>query len=241
MNTIMNNLKKNYIRFSELVKSHTAPADTLALDELVHPSLEGNTEEFFFIQIGANDGAYRDPIHKYVKKYKWPGILVEPVPAYFKALRQNYVGNDQLIFENAAIGDIDGSRKLYRVNDQAKLIARWYRGIASFNKAHLIRHRFAFANIEKNIIEEDVKCLTLASLMKKHKVKKVDLLVMDVEGYEFNIIQQIQALSVKPLVIIFEHRHMPFQQLEVCDGSLKQLGYEVTYSIDDGIAILNKC
>jgi hypothetical protein len=33
-----------------------------------------------FIQIGANDGIKNDPVHAFIKKYYWTGILVEPIP-----------------------------------------------------------------------------------------------------------------------------------------------------------------
>src|ERR1700681_618887 len=57
--------------------------------------------KILFVQIGANDGIKNDPIHVYVRKYHWNGLLVEPMPDFFNTLRINYMGEDQLWFENA--------------------------------------------------------------------------------------------------------------------------------------------
>ena len=47
-------------------------------------------KDFFFVQIGANDGFKADPIYLYVRKYGWKGILVEPVSYIFEKLKENY-------------------------------------------------------------------------------------------------------------------------------------------------------
>ena len=37
-----------------------------------------STNDVFFIQIGAFDGIHDDPLFKLVRRFGWPGILVEP-------------------------------------------------------------------------------------------------------------------------------------------------------------------
>ena len=46
--------------------------------------------DFFFIQVGSSDGITNDPIHDYIVKYKWKGILVEPVEYLFNRLLRTY-------------------------------------------------------------------------------------------------------------------------------------------------------
>lgn len=48
------------------------------------------TDDFFFIQIGSNDGILHDQIHNYVMKYNWSGVLIEPVKYIFNSLVKNY-------------------------------------------------------------------------------------------------------------------------------------------------------
>ena len=54
-----------------------------------------------FIQVGANDGRYGDPLRKYIMKHPWHGILIEPQPDIYAKLCENYASvRDRLIFEN---------------------------------------------------------------------------------------------------------------------------------------------
>ena len=39
-----------------------------------------------FIQVGANDGVYGDPLRSYVRRFGWKGILVEPQQDVFERL-----------------------------------------------------------------------------------------------------------------------------------------------------------
>ncbi|HET6992529.1 MAG TPA: hypothetical protein VFJ43_14445, partial [Bacteroidia bacterium] len=57
-----------------------------------------------FVQIGSNDGKKNDPLHSYIRKNGWKGILVEPDPANFKKLVSYYSQVNGLIFENLGIG-----------------------------------------------------------------------------------------------------------------------------------------
>ena len=70
---------------------------------------------FFFIQIGANDGVMSDPLNKFVRKFKWKGILIEPQKKEFIKLKKNYNDCDGLIFENLAISDKEGNIDLYKL------------------------------------------------------------------------------------------------------------------------------
>src|SRR5688500_19325979 len=71
--------------------------------------------DFFFVQIGSNDGKTGDPLYEYIKECKWKGILVEPVPYLFEKLKQTYRGFEGLLFENSAIDTKDGYRTFYRI------------------------------------------------------------------------------------------------------------------------------
>jgi len=45
---------------------------------------------FFFVQIGANDGVFCDPIRNFVTRNRVAGIVVEPLKDYFRKLSENY-------------------------------------------------------------------------------------------------------------------------------------------------------
>ena len=65
--------------------------------------------EFYFsknkinniVQIGANDGLSFDELNYFIKKYKTKSLLVEPILENFKKLKQNYIDNEFVTFENS--------------------------------------------------------------------------------------------------------------------------------------------
>lgn len=195
---------------------------------------------FTFIQIGANDGQFRDPISAFIKEYNWTGVLVEPIRGYFLQLEKNYDGCPNVVFENVAIADYNGQFKMYRVKDNVPFIARWYKGISSYNRAHLLKHRKSFKSINKNIVEEKVQCLTLTELARKHKIKRLNLLILDVEGYEYHIIKQVPRLSFRPEIIYYEHRHLDHESKAKCHNLLCSLGYHISYRYENAIAHIGK-
>lgn len=57
-----------------------------------------------FVQVGANDGVFVDPLRQYILTRGWSGILVEPQADVFERLKENYADcADRLIFENVAV------------------------------------------------------------------------------------------------------------------------------------------
>src|ERR1700760_2430287 len=56
--------------------------------------------DFYFIQIGGNDGKSNDPIHDLAVGLQLSGVIVEPLPSAFAALQANYAGSHRLRFEN---------------------------------------------------------------------------------------------------------------------------------------------
>src|SRR5271157_3744519 len=96
-------------------REHRLPSRIDVLD-LVLYRVASSVPDFFFVQIGANDGVCCDPIREYVIKSHWRGLLVEPVPFLFRRLVENYRDEPQLIFENVAVAPHDGAMTLYTVN-----------------------------------------------------------------------------------------------------------------------------
>ena len=69
-----------------------------SFNELARAYAKG-IEDFFFIQVGANDGRNGDPIFSLVTELGWKGILLEPQKLVFENLLRNYAGYDNLFFE----------------------------------------------------------------------------------------------------------------------------------------------
>ena len=185
-----------------------------------------NNKNFFFIQIGAYDGITGDPIYKLARKYQWRGILVEPQKDQFKKLKRNYLNQIGLKFENLAIAKKNEIKIFYGVR-ATRYDNNSHGQLNSFNRNVILKHSHMVANLEKRITENKVRCLSYASLLKKHKVKKIDLLQIDTEGFDFEIIKQINFKKLRPKMIFFEYKHLSEKDKKKCKKILEQEGYKL--------------
>ncbi len=210
--------KKNYleIEFDKMIKDYSA-----------------KNKDVFFIQIGANDGMKFDPTYLYVKKYGWKGILVEPVGYVFDKLKNNYKNVKGLVFEDAAIGDKDGFKNFYLLKkSEGENLPLWYDEIGSFSKEHVLKHGDRIKDIDKRLMTQKIKVLTLKSLLEKYKVSKIDFLQIDTEGYDQYILKQIPFNKIKPSMIVYEDRHLSREEKEHCQKLLIENGYTIIRGLD---------
>ena len=187
-----------------------------------------------FIEIGANDGISWDPLFKFIKKYKWEGILVEPHPTYYRELVENYkaINPGKIHFENIAISDENGKKELYYFSNINKSDPDYLflKCLSSFNKGHLLKHCNDYPELE--IKSVTVNCTTLNQLIEKYKFRAFDLLLIDAEGVDFEIIQSIDFELIKPRIIFFEHFHFNSDMKKQIDQLLKKHLYKM---IEDGL------
>ncbi|PRX54373.1 FkbM family methyltransferase [Flagellimonas meridianipacifica] len=207
--------------------------------------------EFYFLQIGGNDGFVNDPIFKLVKRLSWKGIIVEPQKEVFtKKLSKTYRFEKNTILENIAIAEKTGVKQLYKLGFTN---SRWATGLATFNCDTLqyqIDRNYVSdmarkegiplpENKDDYIVTEEVNCSTIHDLLAKHHVKKLDLLQIDTEGFDYEIIKNIDFSSVKPAMISFENDHLSESDIMECEELLTSNGYSVEHIGVDSIALLD--
>lgn len=157
------------------------------------------------VQIGSNDGKRFDIINGFVKKFSPKSILVEPIKKDFEDLKDNYKDYQNVFFENSAISVNDTIQYLYRVDDaKYKFYDEHIKGIASFEIKHLIKHGVS----KSHIIKEHINSITIKDLLGKYSIDKLDLLVVDAEGYDGDIIIDFLSNSSLRPTIIFEYIHI---------------------------------
>lgn len=161
-----------------------------------------HTEDFQFLQIGANDGVSFDPIYEFVTTNHVSGVVVEPLKDMFASLCYHYRNQPQIKPVNIAIHQHEKEITLYRTDPGASAeLPNWTQGIASINSDH---HKKS-STPSKYIVEEKVKCLTLDELLEQYNINSLTLLQIDTEGYDYEIIKGINFNRIKPTVIHFEH------------------------------------
>jgi FkbM family methyltransferase len=196
------------------------------------------TDNFFFIQIGANDGITHDDIYTFVTRNKVRGIVIEPLPDFFEKLVDNYKKHPQIKKINVAIHHENKKLELYRVNSKISELPKWSQGIASFDKEHHLKCGIP----SKYIICEEVDCMSFDELIVQNNISYIDLLQIDTEGYDYQIIKMINFNQIKPCIIRFEHlvQHgfMSKNVLRECLTHLYDNGYFISMEKNDAIAYL---
>jgi FkbM family methyltransferase len=196
-----------------------------------------NNSDVFFIQIGSNNGINNDPLRKFITSYSLKGILIEPVKYIFDELRQNYAGNKNLIFENIAVAESDGVRPFYRLKKiDGRTLPIWYDQLGSFLLDVILKHKEEIPDIEEHIIKEEINCLTFQSLISKHNIKKVDIIHIDTEGFDFEIIKLIDFSLIKPSILIYEHKHLSTEDIYKSTQLLNEVGYSIIEDGSDSLA-----
>jgi FkbM family methyltransferase len=190
-------------------------------------------EDFFVLQIGACDGVTYDPIHNWIKKCGWHGILVEPQKEMFEKLKENYANNHNLVFENLAIAEDDQDRILYTIRGE-NINEEWQYAVGS------LVPDFYGNNGQKKLKTEMVHCTTFDALLDRHQVSRIDLLQMDVDGYDLELIRLFDFERMKPQLLRYEHLHLKPSEKLVCKKQLAQLGYKTMEMEWDTGAVLQQ-
>ncbi len=159
----------------------------------------------FVVQIGANDGERFDILNKFLKKYSPKAILVEPIIKNYEDLKVNYRGQNNIFFENSAISVNNEINFLFKVEEsKLELYDEHIKGISSFDKSHLLKHGVSRSHIKKEIVNS----ISFEELIRKYSINKLDLLMVDAEGYDGKIlIDFLSKNSLRPL-IVFEYLHI---------------------------------
>ncbi|MEM9264725.1 MAG: FkbM family methyltransferase [Cyanobacteria bacterium P01_F01_bin.13] len=201
-----------------------------------------DSSEFNFVQIGAHDGVWCDPINNYVKKYHWHGLLVEPQLNAFKKLVENYTDEPQLKFENALILNQDKENvSLYTVRHEEGNEALFKLAyMARLDRDSLVRElsNFGLKNADSLVEAIKVPALTIPTLLDKHNIRTLDLLVIDTEGYDFEILKMFDLSKIRPAIIQLEIVHLSAEDKDACFAYLASHGYRTATVVFDAIAYL---
>jgi FkbM family methyltransferase len=186
-----------------------------------------DTRPFSFLQVGANDGVTGDPLHEHVRLGGWHVILVEPQPTQFRRLVENYAGAQHLTFVNAAISDRAGQRQLYVIQDETGAPIETLGILASFREAPLLAfHRRMESHYPGSRVGSvEVECTTFADVLAD--TSYLDLLSIDVEGWDVALLQLFDFGRIRPPIVRFEHRHVAVGELDDAVELLAAHGYRM--------------
>jgi methyltransferase FkbM-like protein len=84
----------------------------------------------------------------------------------------------------------------------------WLDQIPSLDRATLQEGAEQFGKATHAVVEEEVPSLTVATLLRRHAINQLDLLVIDAEGWDWRILRQFDFGGLRPKLILYEHQHL---------------------------------
>ena len=183
-------------------------------------------KDIFVLQVGANDGISNDPIYPFVQRYKWKGLLLEPLPDVFKRLQQTYQSKEGVILCNAAMADRDGVMPFYRIAPEPD-VPDWCDRVGSFSRETVLSHKHRFPAIENYITEQPIDTYSFNTLVNSRGIDKIDVVMIDAEGYDHEILKQIDFERFRPKLVIYEQIHLSDTLKKASIELLNKAGYDV--------------
>ncbi len=214
-------MKIDIIAANYLMDDHTIMAGVVIrnFEDLIR-CWAPEVENFYFVQVGANNPRCGDPLYRFVRDMNWGGILIEPQKWVFEEqLLPAYLDCTGLFFENVAIAEEDGAGELFKLAISRQ---RWATGIASLSMGHITAHierGFVEQNIgnrradlpeskEDYVDVEQIRTMRFDSLLDKYHPAKIDLLQIDAEGHDYRLLQLFDFDRYRPGIVQWESLHM---------------------------------
>ena len=204
--------------------------------QLAIPRLLAEDKNFFFVQIGANNGVRSDSLRYFILKYHLKGLLVEPLTDMFKELKENYATENQIFFENVAIANADGEASIFRFRADAP-VPDYVHGMATFDRSKIRRMALKW-RLNRFVEEVRVRSVTFERLLNEHNIKAISLLQIDTEGFDLEVIKMALKSGVLPTLINYEFINLSLKDRSESCRLLNEHGYSLLHGRSDTLAVL---
>lgn len=145
-----------------------------------------------FADIGANDGVTLSNSRD-LALLNWQGVCIEPSPQAYIRLKNLYDGHKGIYTYNFAIGIHNGRMRFWDSGNH--LNSNDIGLLSTSSPTELTR----FPGTQYT--EMDVKCYRWKTALNRFRIKSFDFISIDAEGFDLEILQQIDITNVKCLCI----------------------------------------
>ena len=151
------------------------------------------------MEVGVGDGVSNSNSYVLEKQFGWKGILVEPNSVFLNSIKQNR----NATFVNLAAGAKDGKEETLVSTDNGEY-------------SYISNDFVGTGNHRKSILDQSVVTKTLSSILREAKAPRiVDLLSIDVEGYELEVLKGIDFSERIFQVVCIEHNYNVMKRAEI--------------------------
>ena len=155
----------------------------------------------YFVEAGANDG-YTQSNTYYLERFRgWRGVLVEPLPELAAICRRERPRSH--VFCCALVGQDYGRTTAPML---AANLMSLVRGAQKSPEGDARHCREAAAVQELEVREIEVPVRTLTSVLDEAGARAIDLLSLDVEGYELQVLAGLDLARYRPRYMLIEAR-----------------------------------
>ena len=146
-----------------------------------------------FVEIGANDGKTGSFTYN-LARIGWRGINIEPVTRIYSLCCENHKHHNNVKNINIAIGSYQGEVDILDAGT-----------LSSVDKdtIEVYKNTSQFASVIKNNNKiQKVKVDKLDNVLNENNISSIDLLILDVEGYEENVLKCFSIEKHNPTIFI---------------------------------------
>lgn len=154
-----------------------------------------------FVEAGANDGLAQSNTAFFERYLGWRGLLIEAIPELAQQCRTNRPR--ALVEQCALVQSSFDEREIEMRYCNLMSFAKGARRSPSEDEEHLKRGLQFLAN-DDTIRDVKVPAKTLSSVIEKHGLQRIDLLSLDVEGYEGAVLRGLDLDKHAPKFILVE-------------------------------------
>lgn len=157
----------------------------------------------FFLDIGAHDGISLNDTYFFEKELGWSGICIEPLPEVYESLEKNR--NCDCIFGCVSVEE-GVSKEFLRLSGPHEV--EMLSGIIdNYDTRHLRRIGRELEELDGTFEIIESPCYNLNRILEEKGVTRVNFLSLDIEGGEYEILQDLDFSKFQVDVIVLEDNY----------------------------------